>query len=199
MAQELADSDKPVAIRLLDDAYAELEELIKSGHRQPHPALVEVAAGLLPMVEQVEPERLAEFLGRCLALRPARGDQTDLTEAGVAGTTAALAMLIARYDRKLAARLLEPELQKTGTYQGLFGSDYVTWRVLAAEALIDPRRAVERLQAFPDDPGTGTDSTTTKNQATIQIATLLASHGKDRWQHVYENFLYLWTPDSRYQ
>ena len=36
-----------------------------------------VAAGLLPVVEQVEPERLAECLGRTLALRPASGDQSD--------------------------------------------------------------------------------------------------------------------------
>jgi len=198
MAQVLAGSDKPVAIRLLDDAYADLEQQAASGQRRSHPDLVEVAAGLLPIVEEVEPDRLAEFLARTLALRPSRGDQTELYEAGIAGTSAALAMVVARYDRNLAARLLEPELQKTGTYQGLFGSDYVTWRVLAAEALIDPRRAIERVEALPDDAGTGTDPNSTKNHARIQIATLLASHGADRWRHVYQTFLYLWTPDQRY-
>ncbi len=197
MAQALAGSDKPAAIRLLDEAYVSLEELAESGQRPIRPEIVEVAAGLLPIVEQVDPDRLSEFLGRTLALRPARGDQTILSEAGVAGTTAALATLVARYDRKLAAHLLEPELQKTGTYQGLFGSDYVTWRILAALALVDPRRAVERVEALPDDPGNGTDPDSTKNQARIHIANLLAHHGADRWRYVYESFVYLWTPDSR--
>ncbi len=198
MAQALAGSDKPVAIGLVEDAYAGLEELARNGERRFHPDLVQVAAGLLPIVEEIEPNRLAEFLARTLALRPPRGDQTDLYEAGIAGTTAALAMMVARYDRALAASLLEPELRKTGTYQGLFGSDYVTWRIMAAEALIDPRRAVRLVEALPDDPGAGTDSTTTKNQARIEIAKLLALHGADRWQYVYQNFLYLWTPQSRY-
>ena len=163
-----------------------------------YPGVVEVAAGLLPIVEQVEPDRLAEFLGRTLALRPARGDQTDSDEAGRAGTMAALAMMVARYDRRLAARLLEPELHRIGSRRDSFGMDYVTWRLLAALALIDPRRAVEQVEALPDDPAPGTDPNATKNQARIYVAKLLALHGADRWRLVYEYFLYLWTPDQRY-
>jgi hypothetical protein len=36
-----------------------------------------VAVGLVPIVEKVEPERSAEYLGRSLALRTASGDQID--------------------------------------------------------------------------------------------------------------------------
>jgi protocatechuate 3,4-dioxygenase beta subunit len=199
MAQAIAAKDKPASIRLLNDAYADLAQLAATGQRDAHSDLSKVGAGLLPVVEELEPERLGEFLGRTLALRPPRGDQTELTEAGIGETTAALAMVVARYDRKLAALLLDRELQKTGTYQGLFGSDFVTWRVLAAQALIDPKNAVELVQAIPDDPGTGTGPQDPKNQATIQIAKLLASHGADRWEHVLENFLYLWTPAQRFE
>jgi hypothetical protein len=196
MAQAIAASDRAAALGLIVQAYSSLEELALIG-RSARPVFVEVAGALLPVVEQVAPERLPEFLGRTLALRPLRGDQTETIESGVASTTAALAMLVARYDRAAAAHLLEPELKKAGTYQGLFGNDYVTWRVLAAESVIDPRRAVALVDALPDDPGTGTDPTATKNMARMHVARLLALHGADRWQYVYENFLYLWTPDQR--
>ncbi|HZW31549.1 MAG TPA: hypothetical protein VFF52_12630 [Isosphaeraceae bacterium] len=198
MARAIAPTDKAGAIRLLDEAYAALDQLASGGDRPSYPGLVEVAGGLLPIVEQVEPDRLGEFLGRTLALRPARGDQTDPDDAGSAGTTAALAMMIARYDRQLAGRLLEPELRQTATHQAASGMDYVTWRILAALALIDPRRAVEQVEALPDDPGPGTDPTATKNMARIQVAKLLALHGAERWRHAYEYFLNLWTPDQRY-
>ena len=123
--------------------------------------------------------------------------ETDRSESGLTGTTASLAMMVARYDRQLAARLLEPALKMTGTYQALLGSDYVTWPVLAALALIDPRRAGELVEVLADDPGSGTEPTTTKNQARTEIAKLLSFHGAERWRYVYESFLYLWTPDQR--
>ena len=65
-------------------------------------------------------------------------------------------------------------------------------------ATIDPRQAALRIEAMPDDPPPGTDSNTPKNMARIYVAQLLASHGKDRWQRIYEYFIYLWTPDQRY-
>ena len=78
---------------------------------------------------------------------------------------ALLAMMVARYDRQLAARLLEPELREIGTHSIRAGlSDFATTNVLSALALIDPQQAVERVLALPDDPGAGTDTRTTKNQ-----------------------------------
>jgi hypothetical protein len=106
-------------------------------------------------------------------------------------------MMVARYDRRLAARLLEPELRKIGSHQAASGMDTVTWRLLAALALIDPRRAVEQVEALPDDPGTGTDPNATKNMARLSVARLLVLHGAERWRHVCESYLYLWTPDQR--
>jgi hypothetical protein len=65
-------------------------------------------------------------------------------------------------------------------------------------ALIDPRRAVERVEALPEDPAPGTDPYATKNQARIYVARLMALQDADRWRLVYEQFLYLWTPDQGY-
>ncbi len=198
MARSIAATDKAAAIRLIDDAYAALDRLAVVGDRPAHPGVVEVAAALLPTVERVAPDRLAEFLGRTLALRPSRGDQTDTDEATGAGTTASLAMMVARYDRPLAARLLEPELRKNGSRATPFGMDNVTWRVLSALALIDPRRAVERVEALPEDPAPGTDPYAVKNRSRISVARLLALHDADRWRLIHEQFLYLWTPDQGY-
>jgi hypothetical protein len=107
-------------------------------------------------------------------------------------------MMVARYDRQLAARLLEPELREIGTHSIRAGlSDFATTNVLSALALIDPQQAVERVLALPDDPGAGTDTRTTENRARMVVAKILALHGADRWRHLYEDFLYLWTPDRR--
>ncbi len=198
MAQAIAATDKIGAARLIDDAYKGLEDLAPIG--QPLPAYdpLVVAAGLLPIVEQVEPEQLAEYLGRTLALRPATGDQTDPGEVAAVRSTAMLAMMVARYDRQLAARLLEPELREIGAHSIRAGmSDFATTNVLSALALIDPQQAIERIEALPPDPGAGTNPNTTQNRARLGVATILALHGADRWRHLYENFLNLWTPDQR--
>ena len=107
-------------------------------------------------------------------------------------------MMIARYDRDLAARLLRPQVEQMGTLRGLTTQDYITFRVLAALALIDPRQAVERVEKLPDDPAPGLEEQTPKNAARIHVARLLAAHGKERWTYIYEYFLYLWTPEQRY-
>ncbi|MGP0063617.1 MAG: carboxypeptidase regulatory-like domain-containing protein [Isosphaeraceae bacterium] len=197
MARAIADTDRPAAIRLIDEAFSALDTLADDGSQATYSG-VEVGAGLLPVVEQVEPDRLAEFLGRALTLRPARGGQTDRDEDDVATTTAALAMMVARYDRALAARLLQPELHHIGNHPGLYNVDYTTWRVLSALALIDPKRAVECVEALPDDLAPGTDPDATKNHARTYVARLLAFHDAERWRFIYEYFLNLWTPDQPY-
>ncbi len=197
MARAIAATDKPTAIKLIDAAYSALDQIAANGDTAAYPG-VQVGAGLLPIVEQIEPDRMADFLARTLALRPAQGDPTGREGNAIASSTAALAMMIARYDRALAAGLLEPELQKTGSHATTFGTDYVTWRVLSALAVIDPKRAVAQVEALPEDPAPGTDPNTTKNQARIYVAKTLAFHGADRWRYIYQYFLYLWTPDHRY-
>jgi protocatechuate 3,4-dioxygenase beta subunit len=196
MAQAIAAADRPAAIRLIDEAYAALDRIAASGESTSYPA-ADVGATLLPIVEQIEPDRLAECVAHTLALRPTQGDATAREGNATAWGTAALAMVLARYDRKLAARLLEPHVQKIGSHMLAFGTDNTTFRVLSALAVIDPKRAVERVEALPDDPAPGTDPEAAKNASRIAVAKILAAHGAERWRFVYENFLYLWTPDRR--
>ena len=140
-----------------------------------------MAAGLLPIVERFEPDRLADVMGRTRSLRPARGDQTDWDEIVNTMTTTALAMMVVLYYRPLAAQLLEPELHKIGGRRVLSAMD----QGLAAPGrpgLDRPSRAVEQVEALPDYPAPGTDPEAAKNQVRIHVAKLLALHGTDRWQ-----------------
>ena len=76
-----------------------------------------------------------------------------------------LAMMIARYDRDLAARLLRPQVEQLGALRSLATQDFISFRVLAALAMIDPRQAVERIEKLPDDPAPGLDASSPKNSA----------------------------------
>jgi hypothetical protein len=107
MAQSLAPTDKGAACRLIEDAYTELDRQVTQGQSTIRSNEVMIAAGLLPIVEQIAPDRLSEFLARTLALRSPRGETSD--EDRTARETAALAIMIARYDRSLAARILQPD------------------------------------------------------------------------------------------
>ncbi len=197
MARAIAATDKTAALELIDAAYAALDQVSASGEMATYP-VPDQGGGLLPIVEAIEPDRLAEYLARTLALRPPQGDPTGREGNVNAYNTPAMAMLIARYDRALAARLLEPELRKIGSHATAFGTDLVTWRILAALAVIDPKRAVEQVEALPEDPAPGTDPMANKYQARIYVAKVLAFHGADRWRYIYQYFLGLWTPDQRY-
>ncbi len=196
MAKSLAASNKAGAVELLETAYRELDHLAERGRSSTPHGNAKVASGLLPIVEEVVPERLPEFLARTLSLREPWLD----TGSGVyeADEIAALAMMIARYDREMAGRLVRPLVEQLGTLRGLTTQDFISFRVLAALAMIDPRRAVEQIEKLPDDPAPGLEESSPKNAARIHVARMLAAHGKERLKYIYENFLYLWTPEQRY-
>ena len=197
MAQAVAAKDRPAAARLLDEAFDELERLAAVEPERGEPRVAVAATALLPAVESVDPGRMTHFIGRALLMRRPRGDQAGLGENAVAHTAARLAMMTARYDRALAAHILGPELTRLGSHKASFGRDYITPDILAALALIDPRRAVAMVEALPEDPAPGTDPVATKGLAGRQIARVLAQHGDARWRMIVEQFLYLWSPGQK--
>lgn len=196
IAQRLAATDKPGAVELLETAYRELDHLADRAQTSTLHGNAQIASALLPIVEVVVPERLPEFLARTLSLREPWVD----TGNGVhkADEIALLTMMIARYDRDLATRLLRPQLEQLGAIRSLVIHDVISSRVLAALAMIDPREAVELTERLPNDPAPGLDESSPKNLARIHVARMLAAHGKERWKYIYEYFLYLWTPEQRY-
>ncbi len=197
MARVIAPTDRAEAVRLFDEAFAELERLDAMDSTYREPSTAAVAGALLPDVERVAPDRLAEFLARTVLMRRARGDQVDADEDRMARTITVLAMLVARYDRGLAARVLQPVLEKAGSLEGNFGLDLSTPDALAALALIDPRRAAAMVEALPDGPAADDEDGSLKDQARQLVAKLLALHGIERWKMINQQSFGLWIPDLR--
>ncbi len=196
IAQKLAATDKPGAVELLEAAFRELDQLTATGQSSTIYGNAQIAAALLPIVEEIMPDRLAEFLARALSLRDPWLESVNAVYQ--AQEVVQLAIMIARYDRDLAARLLQPEVEHLGRLRALAAYDSISFRVLAALAMIDPRQAVEQVEKLPDDSTPALDESSPKSASRLYVAKLLAAHGKKRWTFIYEYFLYLWTPDQRY-
>lgn len=195
MAQALAKTNKPAAQRLLDEAFTELEQLRTQGRASQFASISATAGGLLPIVEQVDASRLPEYVARALALRPSRWQRND--DSYIREQNAQLAMMISRYDRELAARVIKPDLQEVGTLSlALFGADIRTYRTVCGLALVDPSRAVKLATALPESSTTNLVSISMdKNRVLLEVANLLALHGDNLWRHVYDRFLLLTPPD----
>ena len=108
-----------------------------------------VAGGLLPIVEDIDPNRLPEYLSRAVALRRPENEGKD--PSWIPEQCAPLAMMVARYDRELAAQVIQPDLENLGRVSLSYGgADHKTTRTLCALILIDPRKAVELIEALPE-------------------------------------------------
>jgi hypothetical protein len=106
VAVEKTKEDHATALRLLYEAFDVLDQAVESrkddwdGLRMACTA----AAGLLPLVEQVDARRLSEFVWRTLALRPpipgpnGRDGISDIADARVAA-------ILARYDHAIARQV----------------------------------------------------------------------------------------------
>jgi len=197
MAKSLASSDRAAALRLIDEAYTELDQLRARGRISQVASISGVAGGLLPIVAEIDASRLPEFLARAIALRPAPGEWSE--SSWVPEQNAQLGMMVARYDRKLAAQIIQPDLDRVGTLSlSVRGVDLRTHATLCALALIEPLKAADLIESLPDSPTLGLrGSFPGKNDIIVEAAKLLSLNGDDRWRHVYDRFLHLWTPDQR--
>lgn len=196
MAKSLASSDRATALQLIDEAYTELDRLRARGRISQFASIAVVAGGLLPIVEEIDAGRLPEFLARAILLRPPQAEWDY--GSWIPDQTAQLAMMVARYDRKLGAQLIQPDLDRLGKPALSFGgADLRTNFTLCTLALIDPFRAAGLIEGLPESPTLGLGGGVgTKHYIIVDAAKLLSLHGDNRWRHVYERFLLLWTPDQ---
>lgn len=185
MAQAYAAIDAEQARLWLDQAFS-LLDLLAASHEERF-AGPPTAAALLPAVEAVDPRLVREYLWRTLAMRPAQA----LPPHGwrdAAGTTATVAMLVARYDRELARSLLQPLAERARDLVidgGFWGGNLVT-----AAAMIDPRWAEEIVESLSDERGDESEST--REQCRQQLARLLACRPQVRWRRVLGDHTGLW-------
>src|SRR5262249_39362520 len=140
MAQALARSQPAVAAELLHKAFALLQAHVEAGkdHFNGFWGAASVAGCLLPVAEQIDPQLVPEFFWRALSFRWPPPREDDPAATGEMGD-AALAMMLARYDRAAARSLVEALAKRATKLTGR------TEAYFTAAILIDPRWAVELL------------------------------------------------------
>jgi hypothetical protein len=155
------------------------------------------AAGLLPIVEQVDAQQLSESLWRMLALRPpipgpnGRAGISDIANARVAA-------MAARYDRKVGRQVLQGFADRALALRiGLddWGSMFRAGEdVFESAALVDPARAAAMIDSLPESSGLSTQEL--KNRARLSVARILARPEDQRSVYVDRNLLHAWPLDS---
>ncbi len=149
VAVGLAEKDKAGAAEAMDRAIHEIDRLRESG---PGPEPVSITNGIrlmaptnpaaliLPIVERIAPERLAEVFWRAVALHPRiEPDREDLLQTSYIGYECTL---LARYDREVAAAL-SSQWMLTST----------TWRRERVRSLdLFPRPSWPRAASTPATP-----------------------------------------------
>ncbi len=190
IALALADSDKPRASRFLGEAFAALNPLAAEGRRGSGGLEIQdaaiVAAAMVPVAERIDPALVSEFFWRAASFRSTSRPRMD--QAGL--PDAALALLLARYDRDAAMVLLAPVLDRGPDRQGRRTLAAGLARALAAVA---PERAVALVEAMPDDPGLNINPFEHfKNEARLDLAAFLARPPGERWNKITDRLLHLW-------
>jgi hypothetical protein len=130
---------------------------------------------LLPIVEQIDPALVPEYFWRIVAMRRPAGDPRSDRDF----FSSRLVVLLAWYDRDVAAALFEPmrvQIEQTDDQElARSPDDFLGW------AIFDPRKAVARLEQVPilRGPELGADS------AREQIAEMLGLSHEERWRWIW--------------
>lgn len=185
VAHGAATADRATAASFLLQAYERLERALELGQIESDTDASAVkAAALLPVAEKIAPEQLEELLWRALAMRPPRAAQGDKNWKRER-LTAALATLVARYDRDLARDLLKPLSHRLR--EAAAEAESSPWHaarpLLMALAATDARWAAQLVQALPDYQVEAAKNT--KQIAARLLAEWLVSSPHDFWSTVY--------------
>jgi len=133
---------------------------------------------LLPLVEQIDPALVPELFWHAVAMRPPIGDPRRT--GGLWNRV--LVVLLAWYDRDVAAALFEPIRAQ------MEDDDLVLTRSHAAEfwgwSTFDPRAAVARLEKVPVSPKLELNA----DSARREVSQMLQLSHEARWRWVWLNF-----------
>lgn len=186
-----SERDKQAASQFLDRSIEAIDSVRESG---PGPEPVTNLAGvltiypsnpavvILPVVEQVAPERLAEFFWRAVALHDRVDvDNEDLLQSSGIGFEC---MLLSHYDRPTAAVLFEPmdAFIKTVLAQK-DRSNELTSSVIVAKACLDPKGGVELLESL--GAGRELSNADAANEVWGYLAGTFAAEPGERWKRLW--------------
>jgi hypothetical protein len=148
IASARADADPAGAKSLLDEAFAGLKEIDRRGTSHSGPPASLLMAVLLPTVERLDPDRLAERLALAASCRPARQQEPYQQDVS---TMATLALLVSRYDRAMAAAIVAPGLDRLPSLLDRTNShgSYVDSSVFGLLAAFDVRAVESLIRALP--------------------------------------------------
>ena len=151
LALGLADRDKAGARSALAESIRLIDQL--DGPPGPAERLTAItanpAASILPIVEQLAPERLEELFWKAIALIP-RNDaarERGVVDAQVANAT----NFLARYDRQAADMFLNQAIASES--RGVVGNIRSVLPVIRAKAVADPWGAVGLFEIAASRPG----------------------------------------------
>jgi hypothetical protein len=150
IAGELARTDPDQARALLDEAFAGLRNITLDGGPRPgQDSAANLMAELLPIVERLDPQRLAE---RTWLVAASRAPSVLEPRPQELEGTFALAMLVARYDREIADVIASAAL---GRLPDLLGDSSRSWgntipTIFKSLTAYDPRAIAPLLRALPD-------------------------------------------------
>ena len=198
LALEKIKSDHAAAARLLGEAFDVLEQAVASGidDWDGLGMACTSAAGLLPIIEQVDSRLLREYLWRTLALRPpipgpkGRDGISDIADGDIATRAA-------RYDRVVARQVFKGFADRALALRvGLadWGSMFGGQELFEAAAVVDPARAAAMVESLPEPAGLSSQEL--KNAARLSVARILSRPADERWRDVERRLLHLWPIDS---
>jgi hypothetical protein len=159
---------------MLDEAFDGLRKLATEGNGdQSNPPASGVMAELLPLVERLEPDRLAE---RIWLVASCRSPSVEVMNSYTVQDRMTLAMRISRYDRAIAAAIMAPALERLPELLAdPAGNSFYSMSPIMALAVYDPRLVVAMLQALPDSARKVPEKKDTWNSATIDAQVRLAA------------------------
>jgi hypothetical protein len=134
----------------------------------------------LPLVERIAPERVAEVFWRAIALYPEVDDPR--IDFGQDLPPASEVLLLARYDREVAATLFEPFAAYARSL-ALRGDIEIAPTILLARAAFDPRGAVNLVESLP--PARSLDINDPAHWARYRVAEYLAEPSERRWMSIW--------------
>ncbi len=192
VALGLAEKDRAGAREALDHAIEDIDRLRELGASvEPGIVFNEVrvmyptnpAALILPVVEQIAPDRLGEVFWRAVALHPRIDiDRDDLLRSSYIGIEC---MLLARYDRQVAAVLFErmdSYLRSLLTRKSDRGE--FTPSTIAGKACLDPQAAVALLEALPEPRGPFIVPYAARVGLAEALGQPAEGRWKSRWRHI---------------
>jgi hypothetical protein len=193
LALGLAKKDKSGASEAIDRAIQEIDRLRESGPG-PEPVIIvngirlmystNPAAVILPIVERIAPGQLAEVFWRAVALHPRI--ETDREHELQSSYIGHECILLARYDREVAAALFEPMDIYLRSHAATAGPrDEFHSSVILAKACLDPRAAVALLESLlpPQDPRRSNPPHGTRRR----LAEVLGQTPENRWMRLWRS------------